>query len=157
MNKIQWNLNRSVIIFTQENVFENDVSKMTAILSRPWNVYNVHVASFIICHFTNWQHEHLLFYMTRLTFHSSQTSSLGSKTANLLTRSAVKIAVNKTDIWRVRYHYSCDRFTIVWSLWRNQQSIVTPPAERKPSEWDTGMMCKDRRFYCHIWIRYIGD
>ena len=32
---------------------------------------------------------------------------------------------------------------IVRSLWRHQQSIVTSWAERKPSEWDTGTMCKD--------------
>ena len=37
----------------------------------------------------------------------------------------------------VRYHYSCDRVTTVWSLWRHQQSIVKSSTERKPSEWDT--------------------
>ena len=28
-------------------------------------------------------------------------------------------------------------------------------AERKPREWDTGTMCKNRRFYRHSWIRYV--
>ena len=37
----------------------------------------------------------------------------------------------------------------------HQQSIVTSSAERRPSEWNTGTMCKDRRFYRHLWIRYI--
>ena len=48
----------------------------------------------------------------------------------------MNIAVTKI----VRYHYSRDRITIVWSLWRHQQSIVTSSTERKPSEWDTGTM-----------------
>ena len=61
-----------------------------------------------------------------------------------LTRPTVNISVNKIDIWRVRYHYSRDRATIVWSLWRHQLSIVTSSAERKPSEWDTGTMRKSR-------------
>ena len=73
----------------------------------------------------------------------------------LLTRPVVNIAVNKIDILRVRYHFSRDRVTIVWSLWRHQQSIVTTSAERKSSEWDTGTMCKDRRFSRHLWIRYV--
>ena len=34
-NKLQWNLNRNWYIFIQENLFENDVWKMAAILSRP--------------------------------------------------------------------------------------------------------------------------
>ena len=34
-NKLQWNLNRNSYIFGQENAFENVVSKMVAILSRP--------------------------------------------------------------------------------------------------------------------------
>ena len=53
--------------------------------------------------------------------------------------------MNKIDIQRVGYHYSWDRIKIV-SLWRRQQSIVTSSAERRPSEWDTGTMCKDHFF-----------
>ena len=34
-NKIQWNLNPNSNTFIQQNVFENVVSKMAAILSRP--------------------------------------------------------------------------------------------------------------------------
>ena len=34
-NKLQWNLNRNLYIFIQENVFENVVWKMVAILSQP--------------------------------------------------------------------------------------------------------------------------
>ena len=34
-NKLQWNLNRNSNIFMQENIFENVVWKMAAILSRP--------------------------------------------------------------------------------------------------------------------------
>ena len=34
-NKLQWNLNQNSYIFIQENVFENVVWKMSAILSRP--------------------------------------------------------------------------------------------------------------------------
>ena len=34
-NKLQWNLNRNVYIFIQENAFENLVGKMAAILYRP--------------------------------------------------------------------------------------------------------------------------
>ena len=64
----------------------------------------------------------------------------------LHTPPAVNIAVNKIDIWLVRYQYSRDRVTMVWSLWRHQQSIVTSSAERKASEWNMGTMCKDRRF-----------
>ena len=30
---------------------------------------------------------------------------------------------------------------------------MTSSTERKPSEWDTGTMCKDRRFYRHLWNR----
>ena len=33
--KKQWNLNQNTIIFIQENVFENDVGKMAAILFPP--------------------------------------------------------------------------------------------------------------------------
>ena len=55
----------------------------------------------------------------------------------------------------VRYHYSRDHVTIVWSLWRHQQSIVTSSTERKPSEWDMRTMCKDRHFYRHLWIRCV--
>ena len=63
-----------------------------------------------------------------------------------LTRPAVNIAVNKIDIWPVRYYLSRVRVTIVWSLWRHRQSIVTSSAERKASEWDTGIVCEDPRF-----------
>ena len=52
----------------------------------------------------------------------------------ILTRPAVNIAVNKIDILRVRYHYSRYCVTIVWPLWRHQQSIVTSSAQRKPGE-----------------------
>ena len=72
-----------------------------------------------------------------------------------LTRPAMNIAVNKIDIYWVRYHYSRDCVTIVWSLWGHQQSIATSSAQRKPIEWDTGMMCKGRHFYHHLWIRYV--
>ena len=78
--------------------------------------------------------------------------SFGRKSPLCLTRPAVNITVNKIDIYRVRYHYSRDRITIVGSSWRHQQSIVTSSAERKPSEWDTGMMCEAHRFYSHLWI-----
>ena len=73
----------------------------------------------------------------------------------ILTRPVVNIAVNKIDIWRVRYHFSRDRVTIVWSLWRHQQSIVTLSAEPKPKEWDTEMMCEYRHFHCHLVIRCV--
>ena len=43
---------------------------------------------------------------------------------------------------------------MVWSLWRHQQVIVTSTAEHKRSEWDTGLMSEDRRFYRHWWICY---
>ena len=49
----------------------------------------------------------------------------------ILTRLAVNITVNKIDIQRVRYHFSRDRVTMVWSLWHHQQSVVTSSAERK--------------------------
>ena len=45
-NKLQWNLNRNVYIFIQENAFANVVWKMAAILSRPQCV--------------NFQHRHVL-------------------------------------------------------------------------------------------------
>ena len=80
---------------------------------------------------------------------------LDSSFLQVLTRLAVNITVNKIDIKRVRYHYSRDRVTIVSLLWRHQQSIVTSLAEERQREWDTGMMCKDRRFYRHLWIRYV--
>ena len=65
---------------------------------------------------------------------------------NILARPAVNIPVNKIDIKPVRYHLSHIRITIVWSLWRHRQSIVTSSAERKASEWDMGMMCEDPHF-----------
>ena len=68
-----------------------------------------------------------------------------------LTRPAVNIAVNKIDISRVRYHLSCVRVTIVWSLWRHRRSFVTSSAECNASEWDTGIMCEDPR----LSIRYV--
>ena len=55
-----------------------------------------------------------------------------------LTLPAVNIAVNKNDIYRVRYYFSRAHVIIFWSLWYHQQSIVTLSAECKPSEWDTG-------------------
>ena len=64
----------------------------------------------------------------------------------------VNITVNNIDI---RYHYSRDRVTIVWSLWRHQQSILAS-SECKPNEWDTDFMRKDCVFYRHLWIRYIA-
>ena len=63
--------------------------------------------------------------------------------------------VNKIDILRVRYHYSRDRVTIVSSLWRHHQSIVTSAAEQRPRKWDTGTRCKYRHSYRHLWIRYV--
>ena len=39
-NKLQWNTNRNLYIFIQENAFENVVWKMVAILSRPQCVKN---------------------------------------------------------------------------------------------------------------------
>ena len=33
-------------------------------------------------------------------------------------------------------------------LWCHQQNVI------KASEWDTGMICEDRHFYHHLWIRY---
>ena len=36
----------------------------------------------------------------------------------------------------------------------HQQSIMTS-SERRRSEWDTRTMCKDRRFYRHLWIRCV--
>ena len=68
----------------------------------------------------------------------------------------MNIAMNKIGIWRVRYHYLHDRITIVSLLWRHQKSIVMLSAERRPSEWDTGSMCKDRRFlssFMDSWCR----
>ena len=55
----------------------------------------------------------------------------------ILTRPAVNIVINKNDISRV---------TIVWSMWRHQQSIVTSSAERKPSKWDTVTIFEECRF-----------
>ena len=76
---------------------------------------------------------------------SYTTSDIGNK----------YIAVNKIHIWWVRYHYSCDVVTIVWSLWCHQQSIVMSSAECKPSDWDTGSMCEDYHFNRHSWILYV--
>ena len=33
-------------------------------------------------------------------------------------------------------------------LWRHRH-------DGSPSEWDTGMICKDSRFYNHLWIRFV--
>ena len=44
--------------------------------------------------------------------------------------------------------------TITWSH-HNCLVIVTSPAERKPSEWDTGTMSKARRLFSHLWIRNV--
>ena len=46
-NKLQWNLNRNLYIFIQENAFENVVWKMAAILSRP-QCFKWHIGSFYI-------------------------------------------------------------------------------------------------------------
>ena len=73
----------------------------------------------------------------------------------ILTQPAVNIAVNKIDIQRVKYHYLRDCVTIVWSLWHHQQSIMMSTAEQKPSEWDTGTMCKDHHFHHYLWICYV--
>ena len=77
--------------------------------------------------------------------------------ATVLTRPAVNTTVNKIDIQRVRYHYLRNCVTMVWSLWCHQQLLVTTSADRKPSEWDMGMMCKDCCFLksfmdllCHV-------
>ena len=43
-----------------------------------------------------------------------------------LTQPALNITLDKIDIWQVRYHYSSDCVTIVWSLCRHQQLIVIP-------------------------------
>ena len=40
-----------------------------------------------------------------------------------LTWTVMNIAVNKIDIWRVRYHFSRDDVTVVWPLWRHQQNV----------------------------------
>ena len=50
-----------------------------------------------------------------------------------LTRPALNIAVNKINIELIRYHLSRVLVTIVWSLWRHRQSIVTSSAEHKAS------------------------
>ena len=39
-NKLEWNLNRNLYIFIQENAFQIIVTKLTAILSRPQCVYS---------------------------------------------------------------------------------------------------------------------
>ena len=36
----------------------------------------------------------------------------------------------KIDIQRVKYRFSRDRITIVWYLWRHQQSLVTSSEKR---------------------------
>ena len=66
--------------------------------------------------------------------------------SSFLTRPVVFIAVNKIDIQRVRYLLSRVRVTIVWSLWHHRQWILTSSAERKASEWDTGIVYEDPRF-----------
>ena len=52
------------------------------------------------------------------------------------------------NVWRETHngHLEREKRSPIYSL---------PSAERRPSEWDTGTMCKDRRFYCHLWIRYV--
>ena len=54
------------------------------------------------------------------------------------------------------FHFLRARVTVVWSLWRHQQSIVTSSAERKTSKWDsdgggwvTGWVRQDLRFHRH--------
>ena len=72
-----------------------------------------------------------------------------------LTWPAVNIAVNKIDIWRVRYHFSHDRVTIVWLLWCHQHSIVTSSAEYRMTKWAMGTVGEDRCLYSCLWIRYV--
>ena len=58
-----------------------------------------------------------------------------SELCPFLTRPVANIAVNKIDIKGVKYHFSRARVTIIWSLWRHQQSIATSSAERnRPTE-----------------------
>ena len=71
-----------------------------------------------------------------------------------LTSILTRPAMNKIDIQRIRYHYSCDTSqlydhcdVISNRLWCHQQN--------ENREWDTGMMCKDRHFYHHLWIHYV--
>ena len=48
-NKLQWNLNRNLYIFIQENTYENGVYEMVSILSQPqW----VNICHFFILHTT---------------------------------------------------------------------------------------------------------
>ena len=49
----------------------------------------------------------------------------GSENYSFHTQLAVNITVNKFNILWVRYQYSRDHVTIVWSLWHHQQLIVT--------------------------------
>ena len=46
-NKLQWNRNRNLSIFIQENAFENVVWKMAAILSRPQCVNSCHMTWYL--------------------------------------------------------------------------------------------------------------
>ena len=60
----------------------------------------------------------------------------------VLTWLALNIAVNIINIWWVRYHYSHDRITIVWSLWHHQQWIVTSSAKHNQASEARGRCVK---------------
>ena len=59
-----------------------------------------------------------------------------TKILPFLTRPAVNIAMNPYLTSQISL--SRARVTIVWTLWRHQQSSVTSSAKRMPSEWNTG-------------------
>ena len=64
----------------------------------------------------------------------------------------IKSISNELDI---TIHLIASQLSGHVALWHHQQSIVTSSAEWKPSKGDTGRMCKDRRFYHDLWIRYV--
>ena len=77
-------------------------------------------------------------------FGNVQWTTLGKY---FLTRPTVDMAVDKTDIQRVRVliceylsHVSCH----VVYLWSHQQSIIKSSSERRQSEWDTESICANR-------------
>ena len=55
------------------------------------------------------------------------------------------------DQW---YHSPHARVTIVWSLWRHQQLIVTSSADREASEWGASP-CVKIVVFIPIWQEYI--
>ena len=67
----------------------------------------------------------------------------------ILTRLTVNMAVNKIAIWWIRYCFTRGRVTIVAPRNAFVTSSATSPAERKPSEWDTGSMCRSP-FHRHL-------